>query len=79
MNNLYDGLGEVLLALLKSVDTREKVLEYLAEVIMKNSGRSRMQVNFEIPSYDIVKQMLILTLYTCLNIFPLFHGTSYPL
>ncbi|XP_010904932.1 probable ubiquitin conjugation factor E4 [Elaeis guineensis] len=45
MNVLYDGLGEVFLALLKNVDTREKVLEYLAEVIKKNSARSRMQVD----------------------------------
>ncbi|KAJ6802526.1 putative ubiquitin conjugation factor E4 [Iris pallida] len=45
MNILYDGLGEVFLNLLKNVDTREKVLEYLAAVIMKNSARSRMQVD----------------------------------
>ncbi|XP_043723166.1 probable ubiquitin conjugation factor E4 [Telopea speciosissima] len=45
MNNLYDGLGEVLLTLLKKTDTRESVLEYLAEVIKKNSSRSQMQVD----------------------------------
>ncbi|KAJ6810566.1 putative ubiquitin conjugation factor E4 [Iris pallida] len=45
MNILYDGLGEVFLNLLKNVDTREKVLEYIAAVIMKNSARSRMQVD----------------------------------
>lgn len=44
MNNLYDGLKDVLLALLKNMDTREKVLEFIAEVINKNAGRSRMQV-----------------------------------
>jgi ubiquitin conjugation factor E4 B len=45
MNNLYDGLKDVLLALLKNMDTREKVLEFIAEVINKNAGRSRMQVD----------------------------------
>jgi len=42
---LQDGLRDVLLALLKNLDTREKVLEYLAEVINTNAGRSRMQVD----------------------------------
>ncbi|XP_042517215.1 probable ubiquitin conjugation factor E4 [Macadamia integrifolia] len=45
MNNLYDGLGEVLLTLLKNPDTRESVLEYLAEVIKKNSSRAHLQVD----------------------------------
>ncbi|KAF7820500.1 putative ubiquitin conjugation factor E4 [Senna tora] len=45
MNNLYDGLGEVLLILLKSTDTRENVLEYLAEVINKNASRAHIQVD----------------------------------
>ncbi|XP_072992148.1 probable ubiquitin conjugation factor E4 [Typha latifolia] len=45
MNILYDGLGEVFLTLLKNVDTREKVLEYIAEVIKKNAARSRIQVD----------------------------------
>ncbi|CAL2250120.1 unnamed protein product [Prunus armeniaca] len=43
MNNLYDGLAEVLLLLLKNADTRENVLEYLAEVINKNSSRAHIQ------------------------------------
>lgn len=46
MNNLYDGLGEVLLILLKNTDTRENVLEYLAEVINKNASRAHIQVTF---------------------------------
>jgi len=46
MNNLYDGLAEVLLILLKSTDTRERVLEYLAEVININASRAHIQVNF---------------------------------
>lgn len=46
MNSLYDGLAEVLLILLKSTDTREKVLEYLAEVININASRAHIQVNF---------------------------------
>ncbi|XP_077223669.1 putative ubiquitin conjugation factor E4 isoform X1 [Tasmannia lanceolata] len=45
MNNLYDGLTEVLLTLLKSTDTRENVLEYLAEMIKRNSSRSHIQVD----------------------------------
>lgn len=45
MNNLYDGLREVLLAILKNSDTRECVLEYLAELIKKNSSRSHLQVD----------------------------------
>ena len=44
MNNLYDGLAEVLLILLKRTDTREYVLEYLAEVINKNASRAHIQV-----------------------------------
>ncbi|XP_059644288.1 probable ubiquitin conjugation factor E4 [Cornus florida] len=45
MNNLYDGLAEVLLCLLKNTDTRESVLEYLAEVINRNTSRAHMQVD----------------------------------
>jgi len=45
MNTLYDGLSEVLRILLKSTDTRENVLEYLAEVINLNASRAQMQVN----------------------------------
>ncbi|KAF8399550.1 hypothetical protein HHK36_015417 [Tetracentron sinense] len=45
VNNLCDGLGEVLLSLLKNTDTREGVLEYLAEVIKKNSSRAHIQVD----------------------------------
>ncbi|KAM0865296.1 hypothetical protein ACQ4PT_043365 [Festuca glaucescens] len=45
MNCLQDGLRDVLLVLLKNLDTRDRVLEYLAEVINKNVGRSGMQVD----------------------------------
>ncbi|KAK7316313.1 hypothetical protein VNO77_35261 [Canavalia gladiata] len=45
MNNLYDGLADVLLILLKSTDTRENVLEYLAEVININASRAHIQVD----------------------------------
>ncbi|PRQ32515.1 putative aminoacyltransferase, E1 ubiquitin-activating enzyme [Rosa chinensis] len=45
MNILYDGLAQVLLTLLKNPDTSEKVLEYLAVVINKNSSRAHMQVD----------------------------------
>ncbi|GFY82948.1 U-box domain-containing protein [Actinidia rufa] len=45
MNNLYDGLAEVLLSLLKNAETRENVLEYLGEVINKNSSRAHIQVD----------------------------------
>ncbi|PON40797.1 Ubiquitin conjugation factor E4, core [Parasponia andersonii] len=45
MNNLYDGLSEVLLLLLKNQDTRQGVLEFFAEVINKNSSRAHIQVD----------------------------------
>lgn len=45
MHQLYDGLHEVLLKLLRYTDTREHVLIYLADVIQKNAGRSQMQVD----------------------------------
>ncbi|CAK9162965.1 unnamed protein product [Ilex paraguariensis] len=45
LNNLYDGLTEVLKCLLKNTNTRENVLEYLAEVINKNSSRAHIQVD----------------------------------
>ncbi|KAI3960816.1 hypothetical protein MKW92_024394 [Papaver armeniacum] len=45
MNNLYDGVAEVFLYLLKNSDTRECVLSYLAEVIKKNATRAHMQVD----------------------------------
>ncbi|KAL3568029.1 hypothetical protein D5086_030680 [Populus alba] len=45
INHLYDGLSEVLLALLKNSDTRESVLQYLAEVINRNATRAHIQVD----------------------------------
>ncbi|GKU97323.1 hypothetical protein SLEP1_g10485 [Rubroshorea leprosula] len=45
MNNLYDGLGKVLMSLLKNSETRENVLEYVAEVINKNLSRAHLQVD----------------------------------
>ncbi|XP_050384650.1 probable ubiquitin conjugation factor E4 [Argentina anserina] len=45
MNDLYEGLAEVLRTLLKNPETRENVLEYLAEVINKNSSRAHIQVD----------------------------------
>ncbi|XP_022868548.1 probable ubiquitin conjugation factor E4 [Olea europaea var. sylvestris] len=45
MNSLYDGLAEVLMCLLKNTNTRENVLEYLAEVINRNSSRAHLQVD----------------------------------
>ncbi|KAM0885791.1 hypothetical protein ACQ4PT_030100 [Festuca glaucescens] len=45
MNSLQDGLRDILLVLLKNLETRDKVLEYLAELINKNVGRSGMQVD----------------------------------
>lgn len=44
MNNLYDGLAEVLRLLLKNTSTRENVLQYIAEVINKNASRAHIQV-----------------------------------
>lgn len=48
MNNLYGGLAEILRSLLKSTETRDNVLEYLAEVINKNSSRAQIQVNISL-------------------------------
>ncbi|KAD6795992.1 hypothetical protein R6Q59_020126 [Mikania micrantha] len=45
MNNLYDGLAEVLRSLLKNTSTRENVLQYIAEVINKNASRAHIQVD----------------------------------
>ncbi|KAJ3697941.1 hypothetical protein LUZ61_001646 [Rhynchospora tenuis] len=45
VNILYDGLGDVFLTLLKNVETREKVLEYVSEAIKRNNARSGIQVD----------------------------------
>ncbi|CAN1248441.1 Probable ubiquitin conjugation factor E4 [Linum perenne] len=45
MNNLYEGLSNVLLTLLKNADNREQVLQYLAEVINRNASRAHIQVD----------------------------------
>ncbi|KAJ4815398.1 Ubiquitin conjugation factor E4 A [Rhynchospora pubera] len=45
VNILYDGLGDVFLTLLKNVEIREKVLEYVAEAIKRNHARSGIQVD----------------------------------
>ncbi|XP_026430496.1 probable ubiquitin conjugation factor E4 [Papaver somniferum] len=45
MSNLHDGLEDVLLCLLNSKDTRERVLEYLGDVIEKNSSRAHMNID----------------------------------
>ncbi|KDP27202.1 hypothetical protein JCGZ_19901 [Jatropha curcas] len=45
MNNLYDDLEQVILTLLKNSDAREIVLQYLAEVINRNSSRAHIQVD----------------------------------
>lgn len=45
MHQLYEGLHNVLYHLLKNSNTREKVLEYLAEVIEKNAARAGININ----------------------------------
>ncbi|KAH9556758.1 hypothetical protein CY35_07G047100 [Sphagnum magellanicum] len=45
MHQLYDGLHDVILKLLKTAEAREKVLQYLADVIQKNANRVQMQAN----------------------------------
>ena len=45
LHQLYDGLHEVVLKLLKTSDTREYVLQYLGDVIQKNATRSQIQVS----------------------------------
>jgi ubiquitin conjugation factor E4 B len=44
MDQLYDGLYDVILKLLKTAEAREKVLQYLADVIQKNANRVQIQV-----------------------------------
>ncbi|KAI3840361.1 hypothetical protein MKX03_005857 [Papaver bracteatum] len=45
LSKLYDGLEKVLLCLLKDTQTRERVLEYIGDVIEKNSSRAHMNVD----------------------------------
>ncbi|CAK9231327.1 unnamed protein product [Sphagnum troendelagicum] len=45
MQQLYDGLYDVILKLLKTAEAREKVLQYLADVIQKNANRVQIQAN----------------------------------
>ncbi|KAI3902309.1 hypothetical protein MKW92_037205 [Papaver armeniacum] len=45
LSNLYDGLEDVLLCLLNNKDTRERVLEYIGDVIEKNSSRAHMNID----------------------------------
>ncbi|KAE8724840.1 putative ubiquitin conjugation factor E4 [Hibiscus syriacus] len=45
MNTLYNDLADVLLCLLRNAETRDSVLEYLAEVINKNASRAHIQVD----------------------------------
>ncbi|KAL4336146.1 hypothetical protein GQ457_07G003050 [Hibiscus cannabinus] len=45
MNTLYNDLADVLLCLLRNPETRDSVLEYLAEVINKNASRAHLQVD----------------------------------
>jgi hypothetical protein len=45
MHQLYDGLHEVLVKLLRNAETKEAVLQYLGDVIQKNANRSQLQVS----------------------------------
>ncbi|EFJ06900.1 ubiquitin-protein ligase, UFD2 [Selaginella moellendorffii] len=45
LHHLQDGLHEIVLKLLRSVDTREQVLGFLGDFIEKNAGRAQIQVN----------------------------------
>lgn len=45
LHQLYDGLHEIVLKLLKTTDTREYVLQYLGDIIQKNATRSQIQVS----------------------------------
>lgn len=44
LHQLYDGLHEVMLKLLRTSETRESVLQYLGLVVKKNVKRSQLQV-----------------------------------
>ncbi|KAI3989542.1 hypothetical protein MKX01_031596 [Papaver californicum] len=45
VNDLHNGLKDVISYLLNSKDTRECVLEYIGDVVKKNSSRAHMQVD----------------------------------
>ncbi|KAL3691495.1 hypothetical protein R1sor_005146 [Riccia sorocarpa] len=45
MHQLYEGLHELLLKLLRAPETREPVLQYLADLIQKNAKREAIQAN----------------------------------
>ncbi|XP_026435101.1 probable ubiquitin conjugation factor E4 [Papaver somniferum] len=44
-NCLHDGLEKVLLLLLENADTRESVLQFIAELILKNSSMANIHVD----------------------------------
>lgn len=79
MNTLYDGLSEVLRNLLRSTDTRENVLEYLAEVINLNASRAHIQVNLFLicifskkQKHEEIREIVLIT-----YIFIIFPITNY--
>ncbi|XP_042439690.1 probable ubiquitin conjugation factor E4 isoform X5 [Zingiber officinale] len=74
MNILYDGLVAVFHKLLNNQDTQERVLEYLAEVIKKNSARSCMQVDpLSFASYGMLVNLSSVMLRLCQ---PLLDGAA---
>jgi ubiquitin conjugation factor E4 B len=44
LHQLYEGLHQVVQTLLRQADTREAVLEFLADLIQKNAKREALQV-----------------------------------
>uniref|UniRef100_A0A7I4AYP6 RING-type E3 ubiquitin transferase n=1 Tax=Physcomitrium patens TaxID=3218 RepID=A0A7I4AYP6_PHYPA len=66
LHQLYDGMHEVLLKLLRTSETRESVLQYLADVIQKNVNRSQLQSNpFAVASSGMFVSLSAVMLKLC--------------
>jgi len=66
MHQLYDGLHDVILELLKMAEAWEKVLQCLADVIQKNANRVQIQANpFNIASNGMFVSLSAVMLKLC--------------
>ncbi|KAG0567242.1 hypothetical protein M758_7G160400 [Ceratodon purpureus] len=66
LHQLYRGLYDVLMVLLRTPDTRESALQYLGEVVQKNVNRSQMQSNpFAIASSGMFVSLSAVMLKLC--------------
>ncbi|KAI3980812.1 hypothetical protein MKX01_025377 [Papaver californicum] len=53
-NSLHDGLEKVLLFLLENADTQESVLQFIAELILKNSSMANIHVDLTCASLGML-------------------------